>query len=186
MYLLLTIFLLISYYFISNRPLFITKAEILWSIFILYFFVNILFHGKVMPVYIMDLLVFSMLIIFILLVKIDLKKHLFITKLIIMLTLVFALGSFFQYWFMYLYSRIILPRFRINHQKELLMLYSRGSYTGITWQTAFVSGFLICGIGLICLGFQYNKKNMKYKWISISLLFVMVPALFLGGKRAHV
>lgn len=184
-YLSITIIGFFIYYLLKNKLLFITSIELLWCAFLLYFIIRLFLQSEFMLIYVVDCIVFLAFILLFLMLKININYYIVLMKLIVIITFLYAIGSFLQYFNMELYSKLILPYFSENQKTELLMLYVKGSYTGFTWQTAFVSGYLICGIGIILLSYKYLKQNI-YKLMSLGMLLVMLPALFLGGKRAHL
>src|SRR5699024_7181822 len=160
----LTVITLIIAYLISNKRITIYKVEIMWLFFIFYFILNIAFHEKIELLNIIDLVTFTFMFIFLLLVKIDTKYFKISIVIILLLSIIYSLSSIFQYLNIDLYRRLILPRFSVDRAQELWRLYSGGSYTGFTWQTAFISGYIVCGLGIILLSYNYIK-NTKMRFI---------------------
>jgi len=181
----LTVITLIIAYLISNKRITIYKVEIMWLFFIFYFILNIAFHEKIELLNIIDLVTFTFMFIFLLLVKIDTKYFKISIVIILLLSIIYSLSSIFQYLNIDLYRRLILPRFSVDRAQELWRLYSGGSYTGFTWQTAFISGYIVCGLGIILLSYNYIK-NTKMRFILLVNIPILLIALFMGGKRAHL
>src|SRR5699024_3456328 len=176
--------LLISY-ILNNNMLIIYNVEVMWFFFLIYFIFEFLPIEGDTPIYLVDSLVFSMLFFYLLLVKLDIKYFKFAMLIMLAISIIYALSALFQFINMDLYSKIILPRFSDSERTEVLRLYQNGSYTGFTRQTAYISGYLTYGIAIALL--VCNK--IKGRFIR-SLIIVSIPlllfALFLGGKRAHL
>lgn len=185
LYLIASVLVFIIYYLLTNRQLTVLKVELLWLLFIFYFLFNFMYQSEFKKEFLIDLIVFAMLFVFLLLVKIDIKYFYYSMLFMLMLAVVYAFSSIFQFINMDLYSRIILPRFNELHQIEILRLYNSGSYTGFTRQTAYISGYLVFGIALAV--FLRNKFRRKSLNVSLSIsIFIMLFGLFLGSKRAHL
>lgn len=184
-YLILTLILFILAYLLSNKGIVVYKVEIMWFIFLIYFLINMVYHGKFIKIYFIDILAFAFIFFFLLLVKVNVNYYITSIKIMFILAIIYAFSSIFQYSNMDLYSKLILPRFSSSEAEELLLIYRRGNYTGFTWQTAFISGYIIYGLGIITFAYRYVKNKM----IRILMLFsvpLLFFALFLAGKRAHL
>lgn len=184
-YLILTLFILLIYYAISNTRIAIYRIDIFWFIFFLYILFNMAFHGKFIKIYYIDMLAFGFIFVFLLLAKLNIRYIIISLKIMFVLSIVYALSMIFQYVNMDLYSRIILPRFANSEIEELMRIYRRGSFTGFTWQTAYISGYMIYGLGIVF----FSYKDIKLKSIRIIMLLsipLMFYSLFLAGKRAHL
>jgi len=184
-YIVLTIITLIIAYLISKKKITIYKVEIMWLFFISYFILNMAIHEKLVILNIIDLFSFCFMFIFLLLVKLN-KKYFKISIVIILsLSIIYSFSSLFQYLNFDLYSRLILPRFSPDRAEEVWKLFSQGGYTGFTWQTAFISGYIICGLGIIILSLKFIK-NKTVRFILLLNVPIMLIALFMSGKRAHL
>lgn len=185
LFLTLTIFVFITYYIVYKKKIVIYKIELLWLVFFMYFLFNVLYQSNLPEMFYSDIVVFFVLFLFLLLVKIDISYYKVAMSTMAVIAIIYAFSSFFQYLNMDLYSKLILPRFSLSKQEEIIRIYNHGSYTGFTWQTAYISGYLIFGIGSVLLLFK--QKTSKFSRIlSIVALVLMFIALMLGGKRAHM
>lgn len=184
-YLITTILIFIIYYILNKKGLEIYTIELFWFLFFFYYSFNFLIHGEFKLEYSIDVLVFSLLFVFLLLVKVDIEYYKLTMIIMFVLAIVFALSSVFQFLNMDLYSRVILPRFNEAQQTEILRIYNRGSYTGFTRQTAYISGYLVYGIAIALIMLKVVKIR-SWKIIILGSIPLLIFALFLGGKRAHL
>lgn len=184
-YLILTLILFTLAFLLSSSGIVVYKVEIMWFFFLIYFLLNMAYHGSFIKIYFMDVLAFTFMVLFLLLVKINVRYYITSMKIMLILAIIYAFSSIFQYTNMDLYSKLIIPRFSPSETEELLRIYRRGNYTGFTWQTAFISGYIIYGLGIITFTYRYVKSRMNrlLMLLSVPLLFF---SLFLAGKRAHL
>src|SRR5699024_4696707 len=157
----------------------------MFFLFVLYFLINILFQGFFSKLHLIDVLVFSSIIIILLLVKINVNYFLFSMKIMLILSIIYALGSILLFTNMELYSKLILNRFSSGQKDSILRLYSDDSYAGLTSQTAYIAGYLVYGIAIAV--FIFKKISRRYLR---NLVFIAIPlmlfSLILSSKRAHL
>src|SRR5699024_10333135 len=111
LYLISTTVLFISAYMQTKSGINIYRIDLMWFMFFTYFMLNMAYQGKFKMLYVMDILAFAFVFIFLLLAKLEakyIKKSLTIMYLI---SIIYAFSSLFQYWFLDIYSRFILPMF---------------------------------------------------------------------------
>jgi len=185
LYLISTTVLFIFAYMQTKSGINIYRIDLMWFMFFTYFMLNMAYQGKFKMLYVMDILAFAFVFIFLLLAKIEakyIKKSLTIMYLI---SIIYAFSSLFQYWFMDIYSRFILPMFSSSQIDEILRIYARGSYSGFTWQTAFISGYIVFGLGIVFFTYK-NVKNKVLRLIMLASIPLLFLSLFMAGERSHL
>lgn len=180
-----TTIIFLAFYLSQNKGLIIFKLELMWLVFFMYFLFNILYQSNFSKVFVIDIIVFFILFIFLLLMKLEINYYKIAMNTILIISIVYALSSIFQYLNMDLYTSLVLPRFTIQEQEEILRIFRHGNYTGFTWQTAYISGYLIYGIAALLLLFKENTNKLS-RILSIIALPLLFIGLVLGGKRAHL
>lgn len=185
LYLVTTIVLFLLAYILSEIKLYIYKVDIGWCLFYCYFIFNMFYQDKFKLLYNIDFIAFGFLVLFIILAKVNYRYLYKTLRVMLILSIIHSFGVYFQYWFMNLYTKVILPFFTSSQSKEIMWLYSRGNYSGLTWQTAFTSGYLVFGLGIIA--FSVRRINRKWQKIALMMIvLIMLIALLLMGKRAHI
>jgi len=184
-YLIVTVFILLMHYTITKTKITIYRIEIFWFVFLLYFLFNIVFQGKFIKEYYVDILAFGFIFLFLLLAKINIKYFIISIRIMLIFSILYAFSVLFQYFNMDLYSKIILPRFTDYETEELLRLYRRGDLTGFSWQTAYIAGYMVYGIGIAILGLKKIKIKL-FRIVVLLSLPIMGYSLFLANKRAHL
>lgn len=179
--------LLISILFLTfdlvfkKRKVLYTKVDLMWFVFILYFLFNILIMVEIDNIVFFNISIYFGSFVFLLLAKFDTTQFTQSFKFIKVISVIYALSIMFQYVNTDIYVDIILPLFTSTEQGLIMRQLSRGHYTGITFQVAYIAGFLVIGLGV--LFFIKNKKtNSAFQIIMILLL---IFALILTGKRGH-
>lgn len=180
-----TLLFLISYYVLSNNSIVVNRVEVMWYVFTLYFIINIIIQNFFLKLHILDIFIFIFFILFLTLYKVNINYYTTSFKIILFVSIVYALSAIFQYLNMDLYSKLILPRFNSNEIETILRLFRGGNYTGFTNQTAFLAGFLVYGIGIVFILYR-NVKQKYYKIIFLISLPLLFYSLLLTGKRAHL
>src|SRR5699024_10994742 len=184
-YIIVTIILLLIYYILENRRLSIYILELMWFLFFMYFFINMIINGEIEGLFIYDIIAFATLFIIVLLLKVDAKYFNIAINIMLIFAVIHALVAIFQFVNMELYSKLILTRFTEKQKIEILRIFNHNSYTGLTRQTAYISGFLVIGIGIALINFRNYKNHFRRNLVIFSLPLMMF-ALLLGGKRAHL
>lgn len=184
-YLISTILLLIFSYILTEERLYLYKTDAMWFMFFIYFLLNMTYHGEFQMLYTMDILAFGFTFSFLILAKIDAKYIKSSLKFMYIISIIYAFSSLFQYWFMDIYSKVVLNRFTPSQIDEVLRSYARGNYSGFTWQTAFISGYIVFGLGIAFFSYKNVKNSLTrlFMLASIPLLFL---SLFMAGKRSHI
>lgn len=177
------ILLLFRNFVINNKGIFITKIDVMWLIFLLFFTMNILFNNLINKQNIYDIVVYTSAILFLLMVKSDIDKYKYSFIIIKVLGIFYAISAIFHYLFTDLYLNNILPLFETFEQDSILWSFYRGSYSGITTQTAHLAGYSLSAIAVIIFS-NWNVKFPK-KFFSITLLIILFLGLILSAKRAH-
>ena len=184
-YIVVTIFTFLIYYVLSKRRITIYIVELMWLLFFLYFILHFIFQGNIKSIFVVDIVVFSTLVILLALMKVNIQYYKVALNIMLLFAIIHALGSLFQFLNMELYSRVVLSRFSGIYQSEILRIYRNSSYTGFTRQSAYISGFLVLGIA-ISFYMINHYKNKVLRTIVIICLPLLLFSLFLGGKRAHL
>lgn len=172
-------------YVFSKNSIFVYQIEIMWFIFLIYFLFNILYQGRFMKIHILDIFIFSFIFLFLLLYKVNVNYFITAFKSIFIFSLIYALSAIFQYIYMDLYSKYFLNKFNADQIEGILSLYRNGNYTGFTSQTAYLAGFLVFGIGIVCILFRSMNERF-YRIIFIIGLPLLLYSLLLTGKRGHL
>src|SRR5690625_2212277 len=176
--------LLFSNFIISKRGVMITTVDIMWILFLSLFVLNIVLNNLITSANLIDILIYASAILFLLLVKVDMKLFEYPLKWIKILGIIYALSAIFQYLFTDVYLSHILPLFTQSEQSSILKLLRGNSYTGFTNQTAHLAGYIVSGIGIII--FSNWKTKLSTKIVLISYLIVLLIGLLLTAKRAHL
>lgn len=183
-FLIVSIFIIIVYFIIYNKGIVVYKLELMWLVFIAYFMFNILYQSHLSKVFLADIVVLFILFLFLVFVKLDIGYYITAMKVMLVISIVYALSSLFQYFNMDLYAKLILPLFSSSEQHEIMRIYRHGNYTGFTWQTAYISGYLAYGIATLTVFFKEKTKFSRV--LTLLVLPLLFIALILGGKRAHL
>lgn len=181
----IALLLMIFTYTFKQKNIYISKVEIMWFIFLVYFTFNILLHREYKTIYFLDVYIFSFASLFLLLNKIDLEYYVKSFIIILSCSLIYAMSGIFQYLYTDLYINSILFRFSSEEINEIMRLYRNNHFTGFTNQTAYLAGFIVLGIGVTVI-FLSTVNKRTYKILLIAVLFILIYALILTGKRAHV
>lgn len=106
-------------------------------------------------------------------------------KLFVYIGLFFAGGVFFQYIFPALYSSFIFPLF-IGKAAETIefLISSEYGFSGFSPQTGTTAYLLLICLSVI-LVFKSDESFLSNKVIRISIISLIVLAIFLTGKRMH-
>lgn len=182
----ISLILLMIYYTKINKKITVFKFEPMWYLFIIYFLLNMLYHSTYKNLYLLDVFIFIFILGLIILLKIDYNYYIISLKIIFVFSLVYSLSAIFQYINSDLYSKIILPLFEHSQKEEVLRLYNYGYYTGFTEQTAFLAGYLVFGIGVIITLYRTALISSKWKCLFVLSTPILLYALMLTGKRAHL
>lgn len=184
-YLILMSVLFLLYYTIQNKGFIIYKIELMWLVFFMYFLFNILYQSNFSKTFFVDILVFFVLFLILLLIKLDIEYYKISINIMLVITVIYAFSTFFQYFNIDLYTRLVLPLFSSGHQVQIMTLYNNSVYTGFTTQTAYLAGYLVYGIGGFLLFFKERTTKLSRLLSIIAILFLFM-ALLLTGKRAHL
>lgn len=105
-------------------------------------------------------------------------------RIFLILSIIFAFGTLFDFLFQKEYRSLILPYFRVSTQYSRIQNWSISgiAYPGFMNQTAYNAGFLVYGIGYLICSLSIYKKNRSTIYI---LLFILLVCLLLTNKRAH-
>ncbi|WP_203553655.1 O-antigen ligase family protein [Bacillus sp. B15-48] len=178
------VILLFSTLVFSKRGLVITRVDIMWFFFLMFFIINIAFNNIIRVGTVYAVFVYLLGICFLLLVKVDINYYKYPLKIISLMGFFYAISSIFQYSFTSIYTSNILPLFNPDEQNEILTLMRRGGYTGFTNQTAHLAGYVLSAIGVFIFSNWKVKFSTKlYYFLCLIILFI---ALLLTAKRAHL
>ncbi|MCM3399456.1 O-antigen ligase family protein [Oceanobacillus profundus] len=183
MLLFFVVIFLISHYFFGKKGVILTNFDIIWLFFLFSLYLNIILKYNISHSALVDLIVYTSCVVFILLAKMHISQYEISFKLIKLFAVIYALSAIFQYLFTDIYLRLILPLFPTWAQSNILNLLYNNTYTGITNQTAYLAGFIVTGIGIII--FSFNSKSKFAKVISVITILLLLFALILAAKRAH-
>lgn len=161
----------------------LTRIDIMWFIFIIFFVCNIFIKDIASIESIIDIIVYFLAICFLLLTKVNINNYDYSFKLIKLLAILYALSAIFQFLMTDYYLSNVLPLFSQGEQVNILRLLRENAYSGFTNQTAHLAGYIVNGIGLIF--FSNWKNNLKYKVLSVIMLVILLVGLMLTIKRAH-
>ncbi|GAB2538000.1 O-antigen ligase family protein [Gracilibacillus alcaliphilus] len=130
-------------------------------------------------------IVYIMILIITYFVRTEVKNYKSSANLIKWFSIVIALSVIFSYIFPSLYERLFLSTLISGYADNIKELMAQGYYTGFTSQVAYSAGYIINGIGLMFCIWLVNK-NTKNKGLNVILFFLLVFALLLTQKRAHL
>jgi len=168
----------------SNTGIKITKIDFLWILFLMFFIIHVGFSGLIRAVTIVDIIVYSSGILFLLLVKMDINAYEYPLKIIKVIGIIFACSTIFQYLYTDIYFSHILPLFQPNDQAAIINNFNGGGYAGFTNQTAHLAGYIVSGLGVLVF---YRKKRKNLHNVSLILyLIILFTGLLLSAKRAHL
>lgn len=169
---------------ISGYSVTITTVDIFWFLFLCLFIINILLKSQLNRFMLIELIVFTVAVIFLLLSKtrvFNFRSSLIVIK---YLGVIYALGVLFQYYFESYYMAYTYKLFPISDQEAITRLMNNHAYSGLTNQTAHTAGYLINSLGV--LFFSNFKKRNKFKLISFLLFGLLIFALLLTARRSHL
>ena len=158
----------------------IYSYDIIWLLFYFYIVFECLYYG-----YNAYTLAYTVVFLFSIVAKSDIKLYRTAFNTIKVFSIIYALGTIFQYLLPNLWLKYIYPIFREDQQKHLYSWFvSRSRFPGITNQVGHTAGYLIVGIGLVLCFWSVDENKKQYKKNAI-ILILMIIALFLTRKRAH-
>lgn len=182
--LLFSIIILLFSKLINKNGIAITKVDLMWLLFLMCFIINIAFNGLFTPNNMIDILVYTLAIMFLLLVKVNINYYDSSLKLIKILGIVYACSAIFQYLFTDIYLGNVLPLFLESEQSGILSLLRGNSYSGFTNQTAHLAGYTVSAIGVIVFS-KWNSKFSTKVYTNMFLILLFI-GLLLSSKRAHI
>lgn len=178
------IFLILNRFILANRSIILSSIDIMWILFFSMLFLNITWNSSLNKSSIYDLFVYASCILFLIIVKVDIRYYNSSLKLIKILSIIYACSAIFQFVFTDLYLNYVFPLFSMWEQENILNLLARNSYAGFTNQTAHLGGYIISGVGVII--FSNWRKKISLKLISALFLIILFIGLLLTTKRAHL
>lgn len=169
---------------VQRKGMTITIVELMWSIFWVYFVLNIMIHNIFDTSRAIDLYHYTIAMLLILVLKTDINNYYASFRLIKVFGLMYGFSGIFQYLFTDIYLNTIFKYFSEGERTNILQLLNENSYTGFTNQTAYIAGYLVSALGVII--FSKRKGKLLDYSINISMIVFLVIGLFLAAKRAHL
>lgn len=110
----------------------------------------------------------------------------FMFKILIFFSVIFALGEFWQYFYQEAYYKYIYPLFPAFYQQSIRrQLYFNKMYTGLTTQTVVSAEFILLGIVSVYY-FIPTVFVSKRKPLFYGILLLLLGGLLLTGKRSPI
>lgn len=132
-----------------------------------------------------DLVIYSLLILYLHLSKVQLTNYRVPFKIIFYLSILYAISVLFQYGFLTVYLEHVLPLFPVERFDSILRLTAEDAYSGLTHQTAYTAGYILNGIGLTWIMFDM-KRPIWDRVLKVGILLLLFAGLLLTDKRAHL
>lgn len=176
--------LLFSKLLLCKQGIIITRVDIMWSMFLILFIMNITFNNLISRSTLFDILVYSIAVLFLILGKVRVEYYKYPFKFIKYVGIIYAFSAILQYLFTDIYISYVLPIFASNEQETVLQLLRSDAYTGFANQTAHLAGYVLSSIGIII--FLNWKTKLSTRVVSLIFLAILFIGLFLSAKRAHL
>lgn len=178
------IVLLFSKLIISRRGIILTRVDMMWFLFLMIFIINITSNHLVSRGTVSDLLIYVIGTSFLLFAKANIDDYKYSLRVIKISGLIYGLSAIFQYLYMDLYMSKIFPLFSLNNQESILFLLRENSYSGFSYQTAHLAGYVLSALGIFIF-LNWNVK-LSTKIFYILCIIVLFIAMLLSSKRAHL
>jgi len=175
--------LLLIFMAVFNRNFIKSKLialDCIWLPAILFILAYILFYGN--PAYRYDIFIYSVGYGLLVLTKVKLIDYQLSFSIMKFAALTFALGTVIQYFYTEIFNEFLFNYTVTSSQEMISRLTRRNYYPGFAFgQPAVAAVYLSVGIGAVI---SLLEKNHVRTIINSILLFLLLLALFMVGKRA--